>query len=289
MASMNHVLIGGSGFIGSMLSQMLINRGDAVTSVSKSGNDSVDGVTSVTVDLYAAPCPNRILDNADTVIILIGQTHTAFDSRLEKQTLQRLADQLKDSQARVYYASTTLVYGDVTTPADETTPVNPIGAYSTFKAEAETILQELIPPDRLTIFRFANVYGTPKNRGIIGLLMQKSNENPIELSLNDDGQQTRDYIFVDDLVSSILHIVDKPEESGITNVATGITHTLIEVVNEVSRVLGKPIGYSVTHLPVEEPHDNRIENIRLQTVFGITKFTPLATGLVQTYSRYKDL
>lgn len=285
---MNHVLIGGSGFIGSMISRALINRGDTVTSISKSGDDSVSGVTSVAVDLYTTRCPDELLTVADTVIVLIGQTHSDFDAELEKQTLQQLANQLKDGQSRVYYASTTLVYGDATTPASESTPTRPIGAYSTFKVEAEAILRATIPSDRLTIFRFANVYGAPKNRGIIGLLMQKSNEASITVSLNDDGLQTRDYIFVDDLVSSILHIVDKPNESGITNVATGTTHTLIKVVDEVSNVLGRPIEYTVTHTPIEEPHDNRIDTHRLQSVFGVTKFTPLAAGLAITYSRYKD-
>lgn len=285
---MNIVLIGGSGFIGSRLSQAFIDRGDNVVSISRQGNDAVAGVTSIAVDLETEPCPEPSLKAAHAVIILIGQTHSAFDANKEKQILQRIADQIKPYSARIFYTSTTLTYGDVVQPADETSPLKPIGPYSRFKVDAETVLQEIIPPHRLTILRLANIYGTPKNRGIIGLLMQKADESRIEISLNDDGLQSRDYVFIDDLIRSILAIVDKPEESGITNVATGTTHTLVEVVDAVSHTLGTPINYTVTHTPVEEPHDNSIDNGRLKTVFGVTQFTSLTEGLVQTYARYKD-
>jgi UDP-glucose 4-epimerase len=285
---MNHVLIGGSGFIGSQISQALIHRGDTVTSISKLGDDRVTGVTSVAIDLYTDPCPQDVLGKADTVIILIGQTHSTFDARLERETLERIARQLQSVKARVYYASTTLVYGNTSEPADETTPVSPIGPYSVFKVHAEELLQTHIPADRLTIFRFSNVYGAPRNRGIIGLLMQKSSESPIHISLNGNGLQTRDYIFVDDLITAILHVVDKPYESGITNVATGVAYTLVDVVDNVSHAIGMPIEYTITGTPIEEPQDNQIDNTRLRTVFGVTKFTPLLDGLSRTYSRYKD-
>lgn len=281
---MNNLLIGGTGFIGSALGLGLLARGQKVVSVSNSGQ-AAPRIKSVVIDLYREQCPKEILEAADTVFIMIGQIHSGFDANQEKQVLANLLYDLKESHARVFYFSTALVYGNTPARANETTLCRPIDNYATFKLEAETIFRDNILPERLMILRLANIYGPYQNKGFIGLLMKKLQEPNPSINLNGDGLQKRDYVFIDDLVQAIMTIADKPSESGVVNISTGSSHTLIQVVDLASKISGKKIKYNVTHSVVNETKENIIDNSRLKTVFHYDSFTRLETGLSQTIKR----
>lgn len=286
---MNNLLIGGSGFIGSRLAQTLLVQGEEVTSLSRAAGDDAPGVTSIEIDLATQPCPVDLIQAADRVFILIGQNHVAFDANQEAQFIRKLAHDLHNSRAHVIYFSTVLVYGNTQEPASETSPCAPIGPYSTFKKQAETILADLIPAERLTILRLTNVYGDVGNRGIIGVLMNKINTPQPTITLNGDGLQQRDYLFIDDLVRAIILIANHPSASGIVNIATGTSHSLIEVVEAVSQVCGIPIRFNVNNTPTHEPTRSEIDNTRLREVYGFHHFTPFLDGLTVTRQRYKEV
>lgn len=286
--STNNLLIGGSGFIGSALGRELISRRERVVSVSLSSEGNAPGVNPVIVDLYHQPCPQDILDEADNVFILLGQTHKGFDAAQEKQVLDTLARSLSKGRSRVFYFSTVLVYGHTLSHATETTIPKPLDDYSKFKLEAEAIVTDHIPPERLTILRLANIYGSPKNKGFIGLLMGKLADPNPDIRLNGDGQQRRDFVFIDDLVHAIIAVVNKPSQSGIVNISTGVSHSLIDVIILVSEVSGKNVNYELSRIEVNEPRDSLVDNSRLRKVFGYANFTPLKDGLTKTLQRYSD-
>lgn len=283
-----NVLIGGSGFIGSALAAQLLAKGEQVVSVSHSPEGDPRGVESVIVDLYQESCPSEVFEGADAVFILLGQKHQGFNPAQEKEILKNLVQPLKSLPAHVYYCSTALVYGETKVSAAESTPCHPIDEYSQFKLAAESILQGIIPADRLTIFRLSNVYGSPRNKGFIGLLMNKLAEPNPTIRLNGDGLQRRDFIFLDDLISAIITVVNSPQKSGITNISTGESPTLLEVVKLVGEISGKTISCECGTANNQEPRESLTDNTRLKELFGYCEFTPLKDGLTKTLQRYKE-
>lgn len=286
---MKNVLIGGTGFIGSALARELLNRGEEVVSISRSGQAIPEGVTPLALDLYAQSIPQDQLAGADTVFILLGQNHPGFDSTHEDHAITQLASNLQHTDADVFYFSTANVYGDTPEKATEETTPHPYDAYGRFKLKAEAILAAAIPTTRLTILRPTNVYGTPGNKGFIGLLMRKLADPAPAIELNGDGQQRRDFLFIDDLIQATLAIRNQPKHRGIVNVSTATSYSLIEVVELASKIAGKKIDYTVTHKPLNGPLDNQIDNTRLTQTYGYKAITPLQDGLIKTFQSYQEI
>jgi UDP-glucose 4-epimerase len=283
----NNLLIGGTGFIGSILGRNLIAQNQEVVSVSQSGSPPT-GVKSIILDLDQRDCPQDIIDKADTIFILIGQVYRGFNTEREKQILVRLARGLQQGHGRIFYFSTALVYGNTSIKATETTPPNPVEEYAQFKLEAEVIIKEYISPERLVTLRLANIYGSPQNKGFIGFLMQKLKEPQSKISLNGDGKQMRDYVFVDDLVQAVIAITKKTKEFGVVNISTGVSYSLIQVINLLSEITRQKINYTITNSVVNETKTSLIDNIRLRNIYGYNDFISFREGLVKTLERYQN-
>jgi UDP-glucose 4-epimerase len=286
---MNAVVLGGTGFIGSELVRALVARGDNVVSASRSGKTDIPVVHGLALDLQHENCPQAILNDSDDIYVLIGQISADFDRTTWANALQRLAIALKSCSARVIYFSTVHVYGHTPTPANEQAPCAPMDdkGYGAFKLESEGILKDHIAPERLTILRLTNIYGTPKNRGFINFVLRAALSGQ-DVKLNGDGQQQRDYLLLDDLVKIVAGPVrDRTDLHGIVNLATGTAYRNEEVVQLAQAVSHKPIAYTILHNQVNEPQDTLLDNTRLREMYGVTTFTPLKEGLALTLARYQ--
>ena len=285
---MRNLLVGGSGFIGSALARALLQGNDAVISLSHSGAGDPSGVESVEVDLNQSPCPPELLERVDNVFILIGQSHSSFDPQKELSILKDLLKPLQKGKQRVFYFSSSFVYGNKRKRATEQTSCEPIGAYAQFKLDAELLARQIILPERLTILRLANIYGAPGNRGVIGILLGNILAGKPEIELNGDGEQQRDYLFLDDLIAAVIAIKDNPKAAGIINVATGQSHSLTELVMLIGTVSGTDITVKIKNNDMTgvEPQDLLIDNSLLKSDYHFTQFTPLEVGLAKTLERY---
>jgi UDP-glucose 4-epimerase len=283
---MNNLLLGGSGFIGSHIGRKLLAQGDQVTSISRSIGGVSPGVNSIALDFASDRCPQKVLESSDAILILLGQTYKDFDIKKEEQIITNLARQLQSTRARVFYFSTVMVYGDTAAPAAEIAPLQPQDSYGKYKVTAEEILRNTLEAKRLTILRLANIYGSKGNKGFIGLLLNKIQEERPFIQLNGNGQQTRDYVFIDDLVNALVTIINAPGSFGTVNIATGKSYSLIETIDLVSEVTGKKIEYHITHRSVDEPQNSHIDNRTLRDVYGYDRFLSLGEGLAKTVKRY---
>ncbi len=286
---MHILLIGGTGFIGTNLSRALVTQGHQVVSLSLSGQGNPPGVIPVAHDLTTAPCPPELIQRADIIIVLIGQKHPAFQLEQETAVIRSLAQSMKPAKARVIYLSSTVVYGNTTFPATESTPYAPLDSYADYKVAAEKLLHENIPSNRLLILRLANIYGAPGNKGFIGLLFAKVIEQQPAIMLTGDGEQQRDYVFLDDLIHVIIALVNRPKRNGTINIATGTSYSLKEVVKLASEVAGYAIAYEVTHQPINEAQNSWVDNNQLRKMLENVNFTPLRTGLALTFERYQEM
>jgi len=282
------ILLGGTGFIGSALADELIRREERVISISRNIPEKQEaGIEYHAFDIAAQPEKlAEVLGIGNTIFLLIGQNHAGFDTGKEVETLSKILDRVKiSSPEKVFFTSSVLVYGECNTPADEEYTLNPKEAYSEYKVLCERMVQEKLSGIPVGILRLANVYGSEKNRGFVGLVFKKMLEGS-DMKVNSDGMQERDYIFVDDVVSAMIAVKEKLKESDTINIATGKSETLLDVMAVVSEVTGKEMKYEITGIPLQEVEKSRIDSTKLVEKYGFVPRVFLKEGIQKTWERY---
>jgi|GEM_PF-2054909 len=267
------VVIGGSGFVGTKLATYLAERGERVLDLSRHISAvPIRGVQQKVIDFSRPLSESERIPEFDTIIILIGQTGPSFDPVADRQALQNLVSliNLRKHPVKVLYSSTALVYGDCSDPAIESDDIKPIESYAKHKAENEAfLLAQIAPQHQLGIFRFSNVFGDIRSKGFIALIMNRLLANPTNVfPINGDGNQERDYIFIDDLIEAIAAVKTKLRGRDIINVGSGESRSLSSVLQSVTVVSGKMLLFEVTHQPIIEARNVRISTERLRSVYG---------------------
>ncbi len=167
-------------------------------------------------------------------------------------------ESLKDSNARpkkIIVASSMSVYGDPRTsdPISEDHPVRPASVYGLTKFDQESLVR--IYGDMLGVptvaLRFFNIYGEGQAlsnpyTGVLAIFASAlmRGEAP---RVFEDGQQTRDFIYVGDVVSAIMGAAIDPTIEGVFNVSTGRATTIEDVALKVADALEIPIPPDVLH------------------------------------------
>lgn len=159
---------------------------------------------------------------------------------------------------RIVYASSAAIY-------------NPNNLYSYTKRYNEDIA-----PEGATGLRYYNVYGFGDN-GIVSKLIKAAFTG--ELIKIYGGEQTRDFIHVDDVVRETIKAVDSTEK--IIDIGTGVETSINELITMVERISGKAIN--IIH---ESPIP--IEVKRSRCVYPLSDFTTLRDGLKKTIKQYED-
>jgi len=153
---------------------------------------------------------------------------------------------LRNSTRRLIYVSTCAVYGEPEyLPLDEKHPTRPVSPYAETKLEAERLCREFQDVYGLecTILRLFNVYGLRMRNdhygGVIARFIERllDGEPPI---IYGDGGQTRDFIYVSDVVGALMSALNRNGAVGrIFNIATGVPTS----VNQIARVLIELFGW----------------------------------------------
>ena len=144
------------------------------------------------------------------------------------------------------FASTSTVYGDaeiIPTPEDYH-PLRPISVYGATKLAVENLIHSYtaLYGIRALILRFANIIGPRSNHGVIVDFINKLKKNPAELEILGDGTQRKSYLYVEDAVNAILHIVKHHMSHGwgyeVYNIGSNDWVTVKEIADTVTRELG---------------------------------------------------
>lgn len=156
---------------------------------------------------------------------------------------------------RFLFASSAAVYGNgAEPPISEDAPVQPLTPYASDKLASEYYLDFYGREYGLEpgIFRFFNVFGPRQDpsspySGVISIFVDRCLARQ-PLTIYGDGCQTRDFIYVTDLVTILVKALTAPSlAGGPVNVGTGIQTSLLELVDQLSSLLGQAI--EVSHLP----------------------------------------
>jgi UDP-glucose 4-epimerase len=258
-----YLVTGGAGFIGSHLCHALAARGDTVRvldDLSTGDRRNLPPDTTLIVGDVADPAEvSRALAGVD------GCFHLAAIASVEKGVTDWLgthrtnitgtvtvfdAIRRQGSKIPVVYASSAAVYGDaVNVPIAETEPCVPLSAYGADKYACELHARVAshvhgIPTVGL---RFFNVYGPrqdPKSpySGVISIFCERIRAGQ-PVAIFGDGQQTRDFVYVADVVRALLAAIAlRPADSPVFNVCGGTSTPVQDLAGLIADLAGKNLN-----------------------------------------------
>jgi UDP-glucose 4-epimerase len=302
---MNVVVTGGAGFIGSNLADALIAQGHAVTVIDDLSRGHREWVTQGAEFLELSvvdPSLSQALKQIKPEVIfhLAAQMDVRFsvanpvsDATTNVVGGVNLMQAAVDAGARrvVFASSGGTVYGDTDViPTPEDHPLRPASAYGCSKVACEVYGQMFAQLHGLEFvsLRYGNVYGPRQDphgeAGVVAIFSQKLLDG-IGPTVNGDGLNTRDYIYVDDVVSANLAAISCPQ--GAYNVGTG-TETN---VNQIYEAIAKDCGISAAavHGPAKPGEQRRscLDISRVKAELGWEPTTTLDHGIAQTVAWFR--
>ena len=293
---MRTVVTGGAGFIGSNLVETLLARGDSVTVV-----DNFASGRRENLDPAATLLEHDIREpfsiQADVIFHLAAQADVQtsmqrpeYDAAVNVVgTVNVLAAALG---AQVIFASSGGAgYGECTEPATEETPFLPLSPYGIAKKCGEEYLAgwNRIHRTPHVSLRFANVYGPRQDAGLEGgvvAIFLERLASGSETVIFGDGTQARDFVYVDDIVDSLLAAVGRA--GGPYNVGTGSGTTVADLHAACVRVAGS--DQAPRHEPARLGDVQRsVLDVRLiERELGWRPRVSLEDGLARTWAWMKE-
>jgi UDP-glucose 4-epimerase len=305
--SMRILVTGGAGFIGSHVVDRLLRDGHAVTVV-----DNLSTGRQALVNLRAsfhacdirstqleavvgAARPEMVVHVAAQAAVARSMLDPAFDASVNVLgTITLLEASRRAGVRRVIYTSTGgAAYGDTDVlPTPEDHPTRATSPYGISKVTAERYLEcwaALTGGSTLTL-RLANIYGPRQNpmgeAGVIAIFAHRLLRGE-PCIVNGDGEQTRDYVYVEDVADAVARAVDRPEVSGVANIATGIETTVNELYGRLAREAG--VDRAAQHGPAKPGEQRRsvLDATRAKRVLDWTPATALEQGVAKTLAYFR--
>ena len=287
------VIVGGAGFIGSNLSEALVERGDEVhvidTLVAGKNEFVPEGAELHKVDIRNYDDIAPVIKGADTVFHLAALPRVQFSIEHPRETnevnvdgtVNILTAAQKGGVRRVVYSASSSAYGDQETmPLVETMPVMPLSPYGLQKYIGEeycALFSEVYGLETVSL-RYFNVYG--KNQDpegpyalVIGkFLKQKAEGGP--LTITGDGEQTRDFTSVNDVVQANI-LASESEKVGkgeAINIGAGKNCS----INKLAELIGGEKEYIEERL---EPKHTLADISKAQQLLGWEPEVVLEDGI----------
>jgi UDP-glucose 4-epimerase len=258
---MRALVTGGAGFIGSNLVDALLARGDEVTVVddlSTGRRENLEGALAAGAELVeldireaatlaeatARARPEVIFHLAAQIDVRKSVADPAFDASINVGGTANVLEAAREAGARrvVFTSTGGAIYGEgegQKLPLEESTPVAPFSPYGQSKAAAEGYLalyERLYGLSGVSL-RLGNVYGPRQDplgeAGVIAIFCGR--ERP---TVFGDGKQTRDYIYVGDVVAAELAAAES-EASGPINIGTGHETDVLGLVDRLALLDGR--------------------------------------------------
>ena len=309
---MRKILVtGGAGFLGSHLCERLIGRGDDVLCVDNFytgnkgnlrhlfGNPRFELLRhDVTFPLYVE------VDEIYNLACPASPIHYQFDPvQTTKTSVHGAINMLglaKRVKAKILQASTSEIYGDPEVhPQQEEYwgRVNPIGVRSCYdegKRCAETLFFDYWRQHKLRIkvVRIFNTYGPrmqPNDGRVVSNFVMQALRGD-DITIYGDGQQTRSFCYVDDLIEAMIRTMDTPDDfTGPINIGNPQEFTMRELAQEVIRLTGSKSQLVHRPLPADDPKQRRPDIKLAHTMLGWNPTVALAQGLDKTIAYFRGL
>ena len=286
------LVTGGAGFIGSNLVDALLARGYSVRvldnlSTGKRNNLPQHGRLELIVgDVADSSCVRRAVQGCAAVVHLaaVASVQASVEDPLGTHqsnlvgTLNLCEAMREFGVRRVLFASSAAVYGNngEGEAIDEDTAKAPLTPYAADKLASEYYLdfyrrQHALEP---VVFRFFNIYGPRQDpsspySGVISIFTERAQEG-LPIVVFGDGEQTRDFVYVGDLVEVLVQALEASEvASGAVNVGLNNATSLNELLAAISDVLGGLPEVSYQAARSGDIRHSRANNARLRGLYRL--------------------
>ncbi len=251
------LITGGAGFIGPKLAEQLIRQGEMLRifdnlstgSLSNiSGLVKTGGVEFINGDIRDAKAVAGVAKGCDLIYHLAAQSSVPVSTKDPRLDMSinidgtfNILEAAKAGSARVVFASSSTVYGNAArTPTPEDEALIPYSFYGLSKMAAEhycRIYSELYHVPTVTL-RLFNVYGPGTNKGVMIDLYRKLLRGSARLEVLGSGEQTKDYLYIDDAIDAFL-LAPKSKCAGEAyNIGLGESCSVIGLVKMMLEILG---------------------------------------------------
>jgi nucleoside-diphosphate-sugar epimerase len=307
----NYLVTGGAGFIGSHLCEELVRRGhavrvaDSLITGKRSNLDHVPGVEFLEGDLADLPVAQRAVQGMDYVL------HQAAIPSVPRSVKDPIASNRANVEAtlnvlvaardagvrRLVFAGSSSAYGDTPTlPKHEDMPTSPLSPYALQKVVGEQYLQmftRLYGLETVSI-RYFNVFGPRQDpsspySGVISVFATALLEHRSP-TIYGDGEQTRDFTYVANVVDGVLRACEAQGASGeVINVATGgriSLNDLFRVMRDLAGAAGIEPHYVDTR--AGDVRDSQADITKASRILGYAPTVSFETGLANTLDWYRE-
>jgi len=305
---MRILVTGGAGFIGSHLCERLVSEGNEVLCLDNffTGrrenifhlldnprfellrHDVTEPILLEVDQIYNLACP------ASPVHYQYNPVKTVKTSVMGAINMLGLAKRVR---ARILQASTSEVYGDpLIHPQTEDYwgNVNPIGLRSCYdegKRLAETLMTDYHRQNKvdIRIARIFNTYGPRMlendGRVVSNFIVQALRGQP--LTLYGEGQQTRSFCYVDDLLEGLIRLMNTENLHEPVNLGNPGEFTIRQLAEEVIKTCESKSSFTYMPLPADDPRQRKPDITKAQTLLGWNPTIPLREGLKKTVEDFK--
>ena len=303
---MKALVTGGSGFIGSNLVDALLERGDEVVvidNLSTGRRENLEGAlengatleeldirdAAAVAELTAKVAPDAVFHLAAQIDVRVSAADPAFDARVNVEGTINVLDAARQAGvARVVNTSTGgAIYGEGRVlPAAEDHPVAPESPYgqSKFAAEGYCELFRRLHGLSTVSLRYGNVYGPRQDplgeAGVIAIFCGKRLDGGTP-TVFGDGLQTRDYVYVGDVVEANLRAAEAQAGEAI-NIGTGVGTSVLDVVQSLVAQADGPFEPEMSPERPGEVRHIHLDASRAQAELGWEPKVALDEGLERT-------
>ena len=251
MSRSDVLLLGGGGFIGTALCNKFIAEGREVHVLGRNASHAAKGVHFVQGELDNPELLAKLLPRCSTVIHLASVTtpgNSANHPALELGNLAPSLRLLETLQAfpeihLIFFSSGGTIYGNpLHLPMHEDGSAAPLSYHGAGKVALEAFFYAFRGRGQaVTILRPSNAYGPGQtlksNFGLIRTMLEHTRcGTPLEIW--GDGENIRDFIYIDDIVDACTHLINLPRDSGTYNLGSGTGYSINQVRRIVEQVTG---------------------------------------------------
>ena len=286
---MKILVTGGAGFIGSHIVEYLVQRGDNITILDNLNTGKIENLSKVknninfvNGDIRDYKLLESLVNDSDGVfheaaLASVQQSFKMQDEYFDVNVYgtENILKLAKEYGFKVVYASSSSVYGNPNhIPIKENDDRNPANPYAQTKLEDELLAEKYSEIGvRVIGLRYFNVFGRRQSKeyaGVIKLFLEKIQQNE-DLKINGDGLQTRDFVYIKDVVKANILAMDSNVKHAFLNVGTGSSISIMDLANVVIDASG--LSLKPYHGP-ELPGDIRITQADTELIKKLLGWEP---------------
>lgn len=296
---MRAVVTGGAGFIGSHVADALVARGDEVhvlDSLSSGKRANVPSGAQLheadirhdTADVFADARPEVCFHLAAQIDVRVSVERPDLDADVNVVGTLRVLEAAREHGTKVVFSSTGgAIYGECDGPASEEHPRAPLAPYGVSKLAAEEYIAAY---NRLyggghVALRYGNVYGPRQDphgeAGVVAIFMSALRDGKTP-RIYGVGTQTRDYVFVGDVVAAT--VAASGHDGGVFNVGTGTETSVLELYDRIQRVAGVERAAEHADARAGELQRSILDPSRAERELGWRAQSSLDDGLAATWA-----